>query len=100
MLLSAGFCYAEQNPGRQAQPRNPREGGQPHETNRFVSVVTYPFRTAYTVVRTPILVGETFTGKRTFISKRGLFMVKETPDEMNDTNTRDRDDDRAREMRR
>jgi len=40
-------------------------------------VVGYPFRAGYTIIRTPLLIGETFTGKRTFISDHGLFQMNE-----------------------
>jgi len=35
--------------------------------------ITWPFRAAYTAVRTPIIVGETLSGRRDFVSDRGLF---------------------------
>jgi hypothetical protein len=41
--------------------------------------MTYPLRAGYTVIRTPLIVGETFTGKRKFISDRGLFQSVEQP---------------------
>lgn len=40
-------------------------------------VARYPFRVGYTVVRTPLILGHTFTGKRTFVSNRGFFEANE-----------------------
>ncbi len=40
-------------------------------------VVRYPFRVGYTLVRTPLIVGETFAGKRTFYNERGFFQTND-----------------------
>jgi len=55
---------------RVAQPQ------QEQKENVFVSTVAYPFRflgrTGRSVMNTPHIVGETWNGQRTFISKRGI----------------------------
>jgi hypothetical protein len=42
-------------------------------------VVRYPFRVGYTLVRTPLILGETVAGKRTFYNERGFFQANELP---------------------
>lgn len=49
--------------------------------NVFVSTVAYPFRllgrTGRSVMNTPTIVGETWNGDRSFISKRGIMASRE-----------------------
>ncbi len=39
----------------------------------------YPGRVGHTVLRSPMIVGETLTGKRTFINSHGLFQTADEP---------------------
>lgn len=41
-------------------------------------VARYPGRVGHTIVRSPMIVGETLGGERTFMSERGFFQTKET----------------------
>jgi hypothetical protein len=73
-MTSAGF--AAHNSGHISAP--PPRGVNPTASNdetRMERVVRYPFRAGYSVLRSPLIVGETFTGKRSFISNRGLFQT-------------------------
>lgn len=40
-------------------------------------IARYPGRVGMTVLRSPIIVGETFTGRRSFVSSRGFFQARE-----------------------
>jgi hypothetical protein len=37
----------------------------------------YPGRVGMTLIRTPYILGQTFTGKRTFVSERGFFQAND-----------------------
>ena len=43
-------------------------------------VARYPGRVGMTVLRTPLIIGQTFNGKRDFISDRGLFQMSDDSD--------------------
>jgi hypothetical protein len=45
----------------------------------MMSMMRYPYRVGSSVLRTPRILGETFTGKRTFFSDRGFLQSDEPP---------------------
>ncbi|MGB8167906.1 MAG: hypothetical protein WCF18_10475 [Chthoniobacteraceae bacterium] len=78
-----GAAYAAHQPGHPAAPQARAGGNAPgaatttDNTPMAWRVVRYPFRVGSTVMRAPLIVGQTFTGKRTFISERGFFQNSE-----------------------
>jgi hypothetical protein len=79
-FLMQGVAFASHRSANltaaQAPTGNPEAAatiGSPSEDNMAWKVASYPFRAGRTIVRTPLIIGETFTGKRTFVSDRGLF---------------------------
>ncbi len=78
-----GAAYAAHQPGHPSAPQARGGGNAPaaatttDDTPMAWRVVRYPFRVGYTVVRTPLILGQTFTGKRTFISDRGFFQTND-----------------------
>jgi hypothetical protein len=61
----------------QANPETAASTGSLTEDSMAWKVATYPYRAGRTIVRTPLIIGETFSGKRTFVSDRGLFQSNE-----------------------
>jgi hypothetical protein len=61
----------------QANPETAATTGSLTEDSMAWKVASYPFRAGRTIVRTPLILGETFTGKRTFVSDRGLFQAND-----------------------
>lgn len=86
-LCGSGMAVASHQPGHPSV-RQARSGGEPtmaeqtdtdklDESSTTWRVVRYPGRFGSTVVRSPLIMGETVTGKRTFISKKGFFQTRE-----------------------
>lgn len=83
-LTLNGAALAAHQPGHPAAPQ--ARGGSAATTTATDDdsplawrVVRYPFRVGYTIVRTPLIVGQTFAGKRTFYSDRGFFQTNDLP---------------------
>ena len=79
-----GAAFAAHQPGHPAAPQarggsNAAAAATTDDTPMAWRVARYPFRVGYSVVRTPLIVSETFSGKRTFFSERGLFQTNEQP---------------------
>ena len=77
-LNTAAFADQSYRPSvTQAHGGNGPAAAATDDTPMAWRVARYPFRVGYTVVRTPLILGQTFTGKRTFVSNRGFFQTNE-----------------------
>jgi hypothetical protein len=79
-----GAAFAAHQPGHPAAPEARGGGNNPAATASDDSpmawrMARYPFRVGHTVLRTPRIIGETFSGKRTFMGERGLFQAQDEP---------------------
>lgn len=81
-VCGSGVAVASHQPGH-PPIRESRGGGNPAiaeksdmDASTTWDVFRYPGRVGSTVVRSPLIVGETVTGKRTFISKKGFFQSR------------------------
>ncbi len=61
--------------------------GATDDTPMAWRVARHPFRVGYPVLRTPLILGQTFTGKRRFISNCGFFQTNEEPAPTDQRNT-------------
>lgn len=81
ILPGAAWAVQEKQPSAlQARGTGNTTAVTPADDSSFAwRVARYPGRVGHSVLRSPMIVGETFSGKRTFINSHGLFQTADEP---------------------
>jgi len=83
-LASAAQSTTKSSAAQARSTGNTPPAAATDDTSMTWKVARYPFRVGHSMLRGP-MVGETFTGKRTFVNEHGLF---QTADQSNDSDQR------------
>jgi hypothetical protein len=80
-LLLQGSAWATQEKQSAAQARNSNTAptSETDDSSFAWRVARYPGRVGHSVMRSPMIVGETLSGKRTLINTHGLFKTADEP---------------------
>jgi hypothetical protein len=80
LLASTPLAFADHNPSHSQSTRESREDRESGLMTAWDTMGTpfrYAGRAGMSIVRTPVIIGETATGKRDFVTRHGLFLPRE-----------------------